>query len=137
MTNSSPQKGDILIAYSVDIEWEPYLYLLSGLVVERSLGSGLSELAEAVLTLGLPCLVAIGDVTNYFHTGEMACIDGRHATLRRLGRDVGRRSKIKNQISKPTKDKEIAELQVDNLRANYRRPGNSEEDASGDDSVFL
>ena|SRR5699024_7018104 len=71
--------GDILLTYSTDIGWSPYFPLLSGIVTE--IGGTVSHGAVIAREFGIPCLIAVEDVCQYFRTGDIAYLDTKTGTI--------------------------------------------------------
>jgi pyruvate,water dikinase len=70
----TPRPGDIVVARSTDPGWVPLLMAASGLLVER--GSLLSHSAIVARELGLPTIVAIGDLMARIRPGQIVQMDG-------------------------------------------------------------
>ena len=73
------ESGDILLTYSTDIGWSPYFPLVSGIVTE--IGGTVSHGAVIAREFGIPCLIAVEDVCQYFKTGDMAYLDTKTGTI--------------------------------------------------------
>ena len=73
------QQGDILLTYSTDIGWSPYFPLISGIVTE--IGGTTSHGAVIAREFGIPCLIAVENVCQYFKTGDIAYLDTKSGTI--------------------------------------------------------
>lgn len=67
-------KGKILLSYSTDPGWFPYLNMASGLITER--GSLLSHSAILARELEKPAVVNIPNIMAELHSGDIVEIDG-------------------------------------------------------------
>ena len=67
-------KGKILLSYSTDPGWFPYLDMASGLITER--GSLLSHSAILARELEKPAVVNIPNIMAELHSGDIVEIDG-------------------------------------------------------------
>ena len=67
-------KGKILLSYSTDPGWFPYLDMASGLITER--GSLLSHSAILARELGKPAVVNIPNIMEELQSGDIVEIDG-------------------------------------------------------------
>ena len=67
-------KGKILLSYSTDPGWFPYLNMASGLITER--GSLLSHSAILARELEKPAVVNIPNIMEELHSGDIVEIDG-------------------------------------------------------------
>ena len=67
-------KGKILLSYSTDPGWFPYLNMAEGLITER--GSLLSHSAILARELEKPAVVNIPNIMEELHSGDIVEIDG-------------------------------------------------------------
>ena len=77
--------GDILITYSTDIGWSPYYPIVSGIVTE--IGGIISHGAVIAREYGIPCLIAVKNVCNYFKTGDIAFLDTKNDSITKVIED--------------------------------------------------
>uniref|UniRef100_A0A914ZBL9 PEP-utilising enzyme mobile domain-containing protein n=1 Tax=Panagrolaimus superbus TaxID=310955 RepID=A0A914ZBL9_9BILA len=63
---SLTQPGEILITRYTDIGWSPIFPIINGLVTE--IGGLLSHGSVVAREYGLPCIIAVADATDIFHT---------------------------------------------------------------------
>uniref|UniRef100_A0AC34FGA9 Phosphoenolpyruvate synthase n=1 Tax=Panagrolaimus sp. ES5 TaxID=591445 RepID=A0AC34FGA9_9BILA len=63
---SQTQPGEILITRYTDIGWSPIFPIIRGLVTE--IGGLLSHGSVVAREYGLPCIIAVDDATDIFHT---------------------------------------------------------------------
>ena len=68
------QRGDVLVAASVDPGWTPVFGLLSALVLEH--GGQLSHAAVVAREYGLPAVAGILGITTALHDGDGVLVDG-------------------------------------------------------------
>lgn len=79
------ERGDILVAPTLDPSWVPLFTLASGLVVE--MGGTLSHGSIIAREYGLPTVVNIPGITRILKTGDRVLLDGSAGTIRKLQPD--------------------------------------------------
>jgi phosphohistidine swiveling domain-containing protein len=76
------QPGEILVARHTDPGWIAAFAAAAGVIAER--GSLLSHSAIVAREMGVPCVVAVADVTQWLRTGDMVRLDGGRGVIERL-----------------------------------------------------
>ncbi|CAI2354403.1 unnamed protein product [Caenorhabditis sp. 36 PRJEB53466] len=74
--------GEVLITKYTDICWSPFFPIISGIVTE--IGGLLSHGAVVAREYGLPSLIAVGNATHHFKTGDLVELDSVKGTISRL-----------------------------------------------------
>jgi phosphohistidine swiveling domain-containing protein len=77
------QRGDVLVAASVDPGWTPIFGLLSALVLEH--GGQLSHAAVVAREYGLPAVAGILGITASLHDGDVVLVDGLDGCVSKVG----------------------------------------------------
>lgn len=76
------EPGEILVARHTDPGWIAVFANAAGVIAER--GSLLSHSAIVAREMGVPCVVALKDVTGWLRTGDLVRLDGGGGTVERL-----------------------------------------------------
>lgn len=79
--------GDILIAHATTPDWMPAMRRSAAIVTES--GGMTSHAAIVSRELGIPCVVAVHDVTNKVHDGDIVTVDGAMGTVTPASADRG------------------------------------------------
>ncbi|CAG2177381.1 unnamed protein product [Oppiella nova] len=67
------ESGDILITYSTDIGWSPYLPMIGGIITE--IGGLVSHGAVIAREYGIPCLVGVENACHSITNGQTILLD--------------------------------------------------------------
>uniref|UniRef100_A0A914PX56 PEP-utilising enzyme mobile domain-containing protein n=1 Tax=Panagrolaimus davidi TaxID=227884 RepID=A0A914PX56_9BILA len=79
---SKTQPGEILITKYTDIGWSPIFPIIRGLVTE--IGGLLSHGSVVAREYGLPCIIAVENATDIFHTGDEVLLDSTKGIIKRI-----------------------------------------------------
>ncbi|CAG2105604.1 unnamed protein product [Medioppia subpectinata] len=77
--NGENDPGDILVTYSTDIGWSPYLPMISGIATE--IGGLVSHGAVIAREYGIPCLVGVENACHIITNGETILLDADNGLI--------------------------------------------------------